>query len=115
MHENNSSDVQIYELEKARFIIKDAVQLDISYAYDDLIFSEHGLFIIQFVKENKNKLYCWFNTTTTNDFKKSTFTALETTCNLNKMIIEYKGDFEISQKENGEELDIKFIGKTQIS
>jgi hypothetical protein len=36
------------DLEKIRFIINEATGLDLAYAYDDLVFSEHGVFIVQF-------------------------------------------------------------------
>lgn len=36
MEEKN---VQFYELEKVRFIVKDACGIDIAYAYEDLVFS----------------------------------------------------------------------------
>ena len=52
---------ELYELEKVRFIIKDACGLDVAYAYDDLVFAEHGLFIIQFTDKAGNQLGCWFN------------------------------------------------------
>jgi hypothetical protein len=34
-------DIVFFELEKVRFIIKDGSGLDIAYAYEDLVFSEH--------------------------------------------------------------------------
>lgn len=104
-----NTDAQVYELEKVKFIIKDALQLDISYAYDDLVFSEHALVIIQFDKNDVNKLYCWFNTGTTEEFRVAAFESLGITCKLNRVKLENKGLFDINQKENGEELDIKFL------
>jgi hypothetical protein len=34
-------------IEKIRFIIKDATGLDVMYAYEDLFFAEHGVFLIK--------------------------------------------------------------------
>ncbi|MDD3078364.1 MAG: hypothetical protein PHH37_04550 [Paludibacter sp.] len=107
--ENTANDVQIYELEKVKFIIRDACNLDIAYAYDDLVFSEHGIFIVQFVKNNPNELYCWFNAESPEKSVKPIFDSLKTTCDLNKVKITYMGRFEMNQKENSEEIDIRFI------
>ena len=47
----SGNDIKFFELEKAKFIIKDATNLDVAYAYEDLVFSEHGIFILQFHKQ----------------------------------------------------------------
>jgi hypothetical protein len=49
---------ELYELEKVRFIIKDACGIDVGYAYDDLVFAEHGLFLIQFLDKASTQLAC---------------------------------------------------------
>jgi hypothetical protein len=38
-----------------------ATGLDISYAYDDLIFSENSVFILQFDEEVENRILLYFN------------------------------------------------------
>ena len=48
-------------LEKVKFIVKEATGLDIAYAYDDLVFSEHGVFMIQWDNIIENQLYCYFH------------------------------------------------------
>jgi len=101
--------VQFYELEKVRFIIKDATGLDVAYAYDDLVFSEHGVFIIQFDKTNANAITCWFNKECVDKERHSFFKSLTTTAILNNMKIVYKGKYEMTQKENSEEISLKFI------
>ncbi len=103
-----AKDVILFDLEKVRFIIKDAIQLDISYAYDDLVFSEHGLIIIQFVKDNANLLYCWFNTECSVEYRDALFESMKITAELNKTMLEYKGIFEMKQSEGKEEIDLKF-------
>lgn len=45
-------------------IAKDIINLcglDISYFYDDLIFSDHSLFILQFDDENPERMKLYFN------------------------------------------------------
>lgn len=104
-----NTDAQVYDLEKIRFIIRDAVQLDLSYAYDDLVFSEHGLFIIQFDKADDKKLYCWFGMETTKTFRDVSFESLQLTCKLNKIMLERKGLFEVKNNESSEQVDIHFM------
>jgi hypothetical protein len=101
--------VPFYELEKVRFIIKDSCELDIAYAYEDLVFSEHSLFIIQFDKEKSNNLYCWFNKDCIDVNRHSMFKSLTTSSNLNGMKISHKGKFEMTQKEGEEQISLKFI------
>ncbi len=101
--------VPFYELEKVRFIIKDSCGLEIAYAYEDLVFSEHGLFIIQFDKNKSNVLYCWFNKDRMDADRYSMFKSLTSSSNLNGMKISYKGKFEMKQKEGEEQISLKFI------
>jgi len=101
--------VEFYELEKAKFIIKDACGLDIAYAYEDLVFSEHGIFILQFADTTSNNMYCWFNSDCFENERISLFKSLTVTGNLNKTKIEYKGLFEMIQKDGAEQIDIRFI------
>lgn len=99
--------VQFYELEKVRFIVKDACGIDIAYAYEDLVFSEHGLFIIQF-QENEKELGCWFNKECLEPNKVQMFNSLAKSATLNGLELKYKGKFEMSQKPGKEEIDIQF-------
>ena len=101
-------DVQFYELEKARFIIKDATGLDVAYAYEDLVFSEHGIFILQFDKTKPNCQICWFNKDCIEADRHSLLKSLTTTANLNGVKILYTGKFEMTQKEGEQEIAIKF-------
>jgi len=101
-------DVQFYELEKARFIIKDATDLDVAYAFEDLVFSEHGIFILQFDKKQQDSFICWFNKDCEEKERFSFFKSLTNTAILNKIKLVYKGKFEMTQKDGEEEIDIKF-------
>lgn len=105
-----TNDVIFYDIEKAKFIVKDAIQLDIAYAYDNLLFTEHGLIILQFVKEDANLMYCWFNKECSEVYRDALFESLKMTADLNKTMLEYKGTFEMKQKEEKEEIDIRFFG-----
>ena len=105
--ETTKDKIEFYELEKVRFIVKDACEIDIAYAYEDLVFSEHGLFIIQFL-ENTKELGCWFNKECLETNKVNMFNALAKSATLNGLELKYKGKFELSQKEGKDEIDIQF-------
>lgn len=95
MHNKNSKNIEFFNLEKIRFIIKDATNLDIDYAFEDLIFSENSVFIIQYDKKNEDKCFCWFNNECNIDDRHLLFKSLTTSSNLNNMKIIYKGTFEM--------------------
>src|SRR5665647_3559267 len=91
-------EVQFYELDKVRFIIKEATDLDVAYAYEDLVFSEHAIFIIQFGKK-PNSLICWFNNECIVKESHGIFKYLTSHAIANLIKIVYKGKFELVQKE----------------
>lgn len=101
--------VGFYELEKVRFIIKDGSGLDVAYAYEDLVISEHGIFIMQFADKTSKSMYCWFNKDCNDNERFSLFKSLTTSAQLNKMKLEYKGKFEMVQQDGEEKIDIRFI------
>jgi hypothetical protein len=100
---------ELYELEKIRFIIKDACGLDVAYAYDDLVFAEHGLFIIQFLNKQSTQLACWFNAEVYEKEEIKMFDSLAKTATLNNASITYKGRFCMKQKVGTDEIDIEFV------
>jgi len=100
---------ELYELEKVRFIIKDACGLDVAYAYDDLVFAEHGLFIIQFTDKAGSQLGCWFNNDILEAEEINIFDSLAKTASLNNAAITYKGRFVMKQKLESDEIDIEFV------
>lgn len=101
------SDIVFYELEKVRFIIKDGSGIDIAYAYEDLVFSEHGIFIFQFDAKKANTIYCWFNQDCDETYRLSLAKSLSKSASLNGMTIIYKGKFKMSQKEQ-EQIAVNF-------
>ena len=101
--------IQFFNLEKVRFIIQDGSGLDIAYAYEDLVFSEHGIFIFQFDITNVNTFFCWFNKDCIENDRISLLNSLMKSAILNKSEIRYKGKFEMIQKED-EQISVNFIG-----
>lgn len=106
---------ELYELEKVRFIIKDACGLDIAYAYDDLVFAEHGLFLIQFIEKAGTELNCWFNKDCIEENKINMFNSLAKSATLNGSNLSYKGKFQMKQKDGSEEIEIEFEPAEKIS
>ena len=102
------NDIEFFNLEKARFIIKDGSGLDIAYAYEDLVFSEHGIFIFQFDAKNANIFYCWFNKDCVENDRISLLNSLVKSAVLNKVEVIYKGKYEMIQKED-EQISVNFI------
>lgn len=49
------------DLEMVRSAIKEATDLDITYAYDDLVFPEHVAFLIQYAPDSDKKMFCFFH------------------------------------------------------
>ena len=98
-----------YDLEKVRFIIKDACGIDIGYAYDDLVFAEHGLFMIKFLDKTSTQLACWFNSEMPELQEIKMYDSLTKTASLNNATITYKGRFMMKQKSGSDEIDIEFV------
>lgn len=90
-------------LDKVRFLMQEGTKLDVGYAYDDLVFSEHGLYIIRYNDEDDNILYCYFNKELFAAKQKQLQTDLMEIAFLNGIKMIYKGKFEMEQKEGSEE------------
>ncbi len=88
-------EVFFFDLEKVRYIIKDATGLDVSYAYEDLVFSDDAVFIVQFHKINKHSLFCWFNTECFESERKVMMASLKLSAKLNGKILHYCGQFDL--------------------
>jgi hypothetical protein len=105
----NNIESELYPLEKVRFIIKDACGIDVAYAYDDLVFAEHGLIVVQFLDKSGDNLACWFNSEMQEIHQVKLMDSLIKTATLNKITLSYKGRFAMQQKPGSEEIDIEFI------
>lgn len=94
------------DLEKARVIIKEATDLDVSYAYDDLVFPDHTAFIIKFDDGNDNNFFCYFHEDCITGEQKKISENLVEACKNNKCSITFGGKFNLEQK--GESVNIRF-------
>lgn len=96
-------------LELVRQIIKEASGLDISYAYDDLVFAEHGIFIIQYDHKNESRLYCYFQKDCMTSYKTSIEAKLIEAAKVRDCRMIMRGNFMISPSGKSEEIQIEFV------
>lgn len=96
-------------LEKLRVIIKDAVGLDITYAYDDLVFPECTAFLFQFDDTDENNFFCYFHKDCIPEEKEKISKKLLDVCKAERCTIVFKGNFELEQKKDAEEIEIRFL------
>jgi hypothetical protein len=95
------------DLEKVRTIIEDATGLEVSYAYEDLVFPDHTAFIIQFDDAVATHFFCYFHKDCNPADQKDLEDKLTASCHKQKCKLSFKGRFELEQK--GEEVNIHFI------
>ncbi len=89
--------------------IVQATALNITYTYDDLVFVEHNVFIIQFDDDNPKNLKLFFNVDCEAVTAQKLETQLSDSAKQRHFTITLSGKFEMTQKEGTEEIDIKFI------
>lgn len=95
------------DLEKVRVIVKEATDLDIAYAYDDLVFPEHAAFLIQFDAESDTLFNCFFHQDCLPDAAADILENLKLLFKKQECTLVSKGSFTLNQK--GQEIEIKFI------
>ena len=103
-----SEDVIITEIEKIRFLFQDATGLDIMYAYENIVFAEHGLYLVEVDARNSKKLKCYFNVEFENSKRLLFLEKLMLTASLNDLILENRGTFEMQQNPDGATFSLKF-------
>lgn len=83
-------------------------RLEITYAFDDLVFAEHSVFIIRFDKENEKYLYLYFNIECERDtVTKLKQTLLDASVSHGFSLFD-SGVFRLHPKTGQEEIDIEF-------
>ena len=93
-------------IETVRGIIKEATGLDITYAYEDLVFPEHMAFLIQFDDNNANNLFCFFHSDCNPQSRKDIYQQMAKVSSEKKITLEESGTFNFEQK--GEDVEIRF-------
>ena len=95
------------DLDKVSMIIKEATGLEITYAYDDLVFPEHAAFLIQFDDNDDDKFFCYFHKDCVAEEQKRIANSLLETCEKNDCSLISEGAFDLVQ--NGEEVEVHFL------
>lgn len=91
-------------------IIKDLVEgvgLDVTYAYEDLIFIEHNAFILQ-MEENPEDIGVWFNTQSTEEDRPKILSQLQGQGKNLKLNVLQKGTFSMNGDGESEAIQIVF-------
>lgn len=100
--------IPLRPLGKVREIVQ-SVGLDISYAYDDLVFSDHSVFILKFNDDRENELHLYFNADCNPSEANELEGKLTAAAKTGSLMVKREGFFKIFQKEEAEELQIEFI------
>ena len=94
-------------LGEARQIVE-SIGHEITYFYDDLVFSDNNMYILKFDDEVQKQFHLYFN----EDCEKPVATEVEVALRNAAKSIGFKivteGMYTISQKEGSEELEISF-------
>ncbi|WP_346861492.1 hypothetical protein [uncultured Draconibacterium sp.] len=94
------------DLEAVRQIVNNATGLEITYAYDDLVFPDNGVFIIQFDDSSTDNLFCYFQEECNPVDRENIFASLSNEASQKKATLELKGGYTLEQQ--GENIQIKF-------
>lgn len=81
---------------------------EITYFYDDLVFGDNNMFILQFDDNSENRLYLHINETCEEGPATKLQADITKAGDKVGFQIVYKGKYSITQKEENEELDITF-------
>jgi hypothetical protein len=97
-----------YEIGSSRRRSGGATGLEISFAYEDLVFPEHSSFLFQFDDLNAQNLFCFFHKECDQTEKKQILKKLTESSLKNNCTLIDKGRFNLNQNEE-EKIDIEFI------
>lgn len=86
----------------------DAVGLDISYAYDDLVFIEHNAFLLQMGEDNGEDLAVWFNEDSTPADRPHILSQLQAEGAKLSLDIYEKGTYSLDNSDSCKDIQIKF-------
>ena len=82
--------------------------LDISYAYDDLVFSENSVFIIQFDEFMEDKIHVYFNSDCFSKEAAVLEKRLRIAAQIGGFTLLNSGNFTLEPKGSREEIEIHF-------
>jgi len=94
-------------LNKAAELVE-ASGLEVTYAYDDLVFAEHSVFILKFDDVNDKNFHLYFNIDCPAADKDQIFSLLSTKAAEMNVFIIQDGTFKMASNEQTEEIEILF-------
>jgi hypothetical protein len=100
--------IEFRPLGKVRELVQ-MTGIDISYAYDDLVFSEHSVFIIRFDETSKTLLHLYFNEECNPREAEIMKKRLAVAAKMEGFDLVNRGKYIIDQIEGKEELEINFL------
>ena len=88
--------------------------LEITYAYDDLVFVEHSLFIVRFNDETPSLIELFFNKDCEEKNKKEILDKLKKESKGTDISPNYRGTFKLEEDKKNENLKITFLEEKSL-
>jgi hypothetical protein len=79
------------------------------YAYDDLVFSDNAVFLIQFDNADEKTLNLFFNEDCLQDFASEITIKMNEAARKENFTLVSKGKFSLNQENDKDEITIKFV------
>ncbi len=89
--------------------IIDDLKLEVTYAYEDLVFVEHNTFLLQFDDAQKKNFRIYFNVECEAGTAARLEQALSAAAKARECSIENCGRFELVVPEGGSEFQVRFL------
>ena len=89
--------------------IIDDLKLEVTYAYDDLLFVQHNTFIVQFDDAQKKNFRVYFNIECEAETVTRLEQALSAAARARECLIENGGKFELVTQEGASEFQLRFL------
>lgn len=86
----------------------EAIGLDVSYVYDDLVFIEKNAFLLQMSEERGDDLWVWFNTDSTPDDRPLILSRLQSEGAKLSLQLQEKGTYSMQGFDGEESFQLQF-------
>lgn len=87
----------------------ESIGLNITHAFDDLVFVEHNPFLIQFDDRSPDTLKVFYNVDCPTEAASEIEKLLTDAAKQRDLLIDISGRFDMEQKEGTEEIELKFL------
>ena len=100
--------IHFWPLDKVIKIVE-TIGLEVTYAFEDLVFADHSTCIIRFDKENESDLHVYINAECDEKVALQIKQGLFEASRAEKLTIKDVGQFLLNQTKDKEELQIEFF------